>query len=117
MTAAMVASSAVCTVEEHQQGAGDVAATHSVNDYCHCCLCCSYLQFEETDKELTMMVKPRFVPPGFPRYQEYYDKTQQEEKTWALRRDLKTGRSYGRIFFAADGTIIFRWARCYPCSA
>jgi hypothetical protein len=67
------------------------------------------LQFEETDKELTMMVKPRFVPPGFPRYQEYYDKTQKEEKTWALRRDLKTGRSYGRIFFAADGTIIFRY--------
>jgi hypothetical protein len=65
-------------------------------------------QFEETDRELTMMVKPRFVPPGFPRYQEYYDKTQQEEKTWALRRDLKTGRSYGRIYAAADGTIIFR---------
>jgi hypothetical protein len=58
-----------------------------------------------------MMVKPRFVPPGFPRYQEYYDKTQQEEKTWALRRDLKTGRSYGRIYAAADGTIIFR---CCP---
>ncbi|WIA17471.1 hypothetical protein OEZ85_014311 [Tetradesmus obliquus] len=68
--------------------------------------------FEETEKELNMMVKPRFVPPGFPRYQEYYDKTQKEEKTWALRRDLKTGRSYGRIFFAADGTIIFRvWTR------
>ncbi|WIA37693.1 hypothetical protein OEZ86_014582 [Tetradesmus obliquus] len=39
--------------------------------------------FEETEKELNMMVKPRFVPPGFPRYQEYYDKTQKEEKTWA----------------------------------
>eukprot|EP00882_Tetradesmus_deserticola_P002483 GHRQ01002644.1.p1 GENE.GHRQ01002644.1~~GHRQ01002644.1.p1 ORF type:complete len:401 (+),score=159.82 GHRQ01002644.1:1044-2246(+) len=68
--------------------------------------------FIENDKELTMMVKPRFVPPGFPRYQECYDKTQVEEKTWALRRDLKTGRSYGRIFAAADGTIIFRvWTR------
>jgi hypothetical protein len=71
-------------------------------------LSCHPPQFEETDRELTMMVKPRFVPPGFPRYQEYYDKTQQEEKTWALRRDLKTGRSYGRIYAAADGTIIFR---------
>lgn len=55
-----------------------------------------------------MTVKPRFVPPGFPRYQEFYDKTNNTEPSWALRRDLKTGRSYGKIYMTSDGTLVFR---------
>lgn len=67
---------------------------------------------QEGDKELTVTVKPRFVPPGFPRYVETYDKSNAVEPTWALRRDLKTGRSYGKIYMTADGTLIFRvWTR------
>eukprot|EP00879_Flechtneria_rotunda_P013211 GHRR01013796.1.p1 GENE.GHRR01013796.1~~GHRR01013796.1.p1 ORF type:complete len:213 (+),score=51.27 GHRR01013796.1:544-1182(+) len=63
---------------------------------------------QETDKNFVMTVKPKFVPPGFPRYVETYDKTNETEPSWALRRDLKTGRSYGRIYMTADGTMIFR---------
>eukprot|EP00879_Flechtneria_rotunda_P014046 GHRR01014674.1.p1 GENE.GHRR01014674.1~~GHRR01014674.1.p1 ORF type:complete len:125 (+),score=16.62 GHRR01014674.1:2-376(+) len=67
---------------------------------------------QETDKNFVMTVKPKFVPPGFPRYVETYDKTNETEPSWALRRDLKTGRSYGRIYMTADGTMIFRlWTR------
>lgn len=68
--------------------------------------------FEETDRNLVMTVKPRFVPPGFPRYQEFYDKTNTTEQSWALRRDLKPGRSFGRIYLTADNTLIFRvWTK------
>ena len=72
---------------------------------------------EETDKDFVMTVKPKFVPPGFPRYVETYDKTNQTEPSWALRRDLKTGRSYGKIYWTADGTLIFRYELLLPtCS-
>lgn len=65
-------------------------------------------QMQETEREFNMLVKPRFVPPGFPRYQECYDKSGETEGTWMLRRDLKPGRSFGRIFLTQDGTLIFR---------
>lgn len=77
-------------------------------------LCCA-MQMEETDKNLIMTVKPRFVPPGFPRYVETYDKTNQTEPNWALRRDLKAGRSYGKIYMTADGTLVFRWVVVSSC--
>jgi hypothetical protein len=64
-----------------------------------------------------MIVKPRFVPPGFPRYEETFDKSNQSDPWWSMRRDLKPGRSYGKIYMTADRTLIFRLLSACEASA
>ena len=42
------------------------------------------------------------------RYAESYDHIRAGETSWILRRDLRPGGSYGRVFMAVDGTLITR---------
>jgi hypothetical protein len=42
------------------------------------------------------------------RYAESYDHIRAGETSWMLRRDLRPGGSYGRVFMAVDGTLITR---------
>jgi hypothetical protein len=42
-------------------------------------------------------------------YTEAYDTTSGAETSWAMRRDLKAGRSQGHLFLTADGTLVMRW--------
>jgi len=44
------------------------------------------MQLQDLEKEFRMIVKPRFVPPGFPRYEETYDKSNQTEPSWTMRK-------------------------------
>lgn len=66
-------------------------------------------QIEETPTTLTMTVKPKFLPPGLgvSRYTEHYQKDG-SLTDWRLRRDLRVGKSYGNLYFTADGTLIYR---------
>jgi hypothetical protein len=64
-------------------------------------------QFVETAETLELHAKPRVLPPGITAYQETFYKDGRES-SWMLRRDLRPGRSYGRMFMTSDNTIILR---------
>jgi hypothetical protein len=49
---------------------------------------------QETDKGFSVTVKPRFMPPGLPRYTETYDKSNATEPVWSMRRDLRLGECH-----------------------
>jgi hypothetical protein len=68
---------------------------------------------QETDKGFVVTVKPRFMPPGLPRYTETYDKSNTTEPCWSMRRDLRLGTTSGQIFMTTDGMLILR-ARSKP---
>jgi hypothetical protein len=65
------------------------------------------VQLVETAETLEVHAKPKLLPPGVTTYQETFYKDGRES-TWLLRRDLRPGRSYGRMFATSDGTIILR---------
>jgi len=68
---------------------------------------------QETDDGFSVTVKPRFMPPGLPRYTETYDKSNATEPSWSMRRDLRLGSTSGQIFMTTDGMLILR-ARSRP---
>ncbi|KAI8463214.1 MAG: hypothetical protein J3K34DRAFT_475418 [Monoraphidium minutum] len=58
--------------------------------------------------QLTMTAKPRSIPLGpLSRYVETFAKDGGETH-WNMRRDIKVGRSSGRMYFTTCGTLIFR---------
>jgi len=48
------------------------------------------------------------MPPGLKGYSEFYTKQGPEESSWGMRRDLRPGRSFGCMYFTADGMLILR---------
>jgi hypothetical protein len=55
-----------------------------------------------------MTAKPAAIPLGpLSRYVETFSKDG-TPTSWALRRDIKMGRSTGQMYFTACGTLIFR---------
>jgi hypothetical protein len=65
-------------------------------------------QLDDGPSCLTITAKPRAIPAGpLSRYVETFPKDG-SAGTWAMRRDVRIGRSTGQVFFTSCGTLIFR---------
>jgi hypothetical protein len=62
----------------------------------------------------SVTVKPRFMPPGLPRYTETYDKSNATEPSWAMRRDLRLGTTSGQIFMTTGEADTFGMHQGHP---
>lgn len=53
------------------------------------------LWVQENDSVVTVVAKPKLVPPGYTAYMEVYDKSNATEPMWSPRRDLNWGSCSG----------------------
>eukprot|EP00775_Hariotina_reticulata_P010817 gene10817-10973_t len=68
----------------------------------------SGMLIEENDQHLKLEATLGFMPPGLTGYSEMYTKQGAGESSWAMRRDLRPGRSFGLMYFTSDGMLVLR---------
>lgn len=74
-----------------------------------CNTLCVPLQFREVGDQVLMHVNPSLpgIPSAITKYTEYYNKDQ-SPNSWAMRRDIRVGKTVGQMFSTTDGLLILR---------
>ncbi len=98
-----------------------LALEQCIESTCNCCqlfeaqifnlFCGLYvpLQFREVGDQVLMHVNPSLpgIPAAITKYTEYYNKDQ-SPNSWAMRRDIRVGKTVGQMYMTTDGMLILR---------